>query len=111
MLVILIIFMVVAPTIQHGVKVDVPEATMSPIEAKEVQMIVSITKDGKIFINKLETDYKTLEMKLKKIYENAPTKELFLKADKKVPYENVMKAMAAIKRAGISKIGMITEPE
>ena len=111
MLVILIIFMVVAPSIQHGVKVDVPEATFTPIESKEVQVVVSVTKNGQIFINNLETDYKNLQIKLNKIFEKNPNRELFLKADKKVPYGNVMRVMASIKGAGISSIGMITEPE
>ena len=111
MLVILIIFMVVAPTIQHGVQVDVPEATFTAIESKEVQIVVTVTKTGEIYINKLKTDLKNLELKLRKIFEKNPDKQVFFKADKKVAYEHVMKAMAAIKKAGITKLGMITEPE
>jgi biopolymer transport protein TolR len=110
MLVILIIFMVVAPTIQHGVKVDVPEATFTPIESKEVQVVVSVTKSGDIYINNFKTDSDNLGLKLNKLFKRVNQKELFLKADKNVPYGSVMKAMAAIKNAGFSKIGMITEP-
>ncbi|MFC1855115.1 protein TolR [Thermodesulfobacteriota bacterium] len=112
MLVILIIFMVVAPTIQHGVKVDVPEATFTPIESQEVQVVVTVTKKGDIYINNFKTaGVKNLQAKLAALYEKNPERELFLKADKNVPYGTVIKAMAAIKSAGIDKIGMITEPE
>jgi len=115
MLVILIIFMVVAPTMQHGVKVDVPEATLVPIDSSQVQVVVSVEKSGKIHISygktTRETTFKQLGAALKNIFERSENKELFIRADKKVPYGTVMETMAEIRRAGISKIGMITEPE
>lgn len=111
MLVILIIFMVVAPTIQHGVEVEVPEATLSPIESKEEQIVVSVTKSGDIYINKSSVKLEDLQVKLANIFKRGAKKELFLKADKEVPYGTVMETMALIRKAGISKIGMVTEPE
>lgn len=111
MLVVLVIFMVLTPTMQHGIEVDIPKATFSPIETKEMQIVVTVTKKGDIYINKLSTNLENLEMKLKKIFEKNPDKEIFFKADENVPYGFVVKAMAAINRAGITKLGMITEPD
>ena len=77
--------------------------------------MVTVTKKGDIHISYLntshKTDFKSLQLKLNKIFERNPNRELFLKADKDVPYGTVMKTMAAIKGAGITKIGKITEPE
>ncbi len=111
MLVILIIFMVLAPTIQHGVVVDMPKASFEPIKSTEIQMVVTVTESGDIYINKLKTDLAKLELKLSKIFAKNPDRQVFFKADKKVPYGYVVKAMAAIKKAGITKLGMITEPD
>ncbi len=110
MLVLLIIFMVTAPMLQQGFDVDLPKVAAKDIPAKEERLVLTITKKRKIFINEHPVDLLKLRKKLQKICKNRADKEIFLKADKNVPYGFVMKAMAEIKEAGISKLGMITRP-
>jgi len=110
MLVLLIIFMVTAPMMIHGVKVDLPITESKSIKSKEDPLILSITKKRLIFIEDYNVTFNALKGKLKKIVANRAGKEILLQADKDVPYGFVMKVMSQVKEAGISKVGMITEP-
>ena len=110
MLVLLIIFMVTAPMMIHGVKVNLPITESKSIKSKEDPLILSITKKRLIFIENYNIEFKSLQGKLKKIIANRAETEILLQADKDVPYGFVMRVMAQVKEAGISKVGMITEP-
>jgi len=110
MLVLLIIFMVTAPMMIHGVKVDLPITESKSIKSKEDPLILSITKKRLIFIENYNIEFKALKGKLKKIFTNRAETEILLQADKDVPYGFVMKVMSQVKEAGITKVGMITEP-
>lgn len=110
MLVLLIIFMVTAPMMIHGVKVNLPITESKSIKTKEDPLILSITKKRLIFIEDYNVTFNALKGKLKKIVANRAGKEILLQADKDVPYGFVMKVMSQVKEAGISKVGMITEP-
>ncbi len=105
MLVLLIIFMVTAPLLQQGIDVDLPQAKgkeMSPAE----RAIITIKKDGKIYLNKDKVTMKILSATLSK----NRNREVFLKADKDVPYGMVVTVMGELRSIGIEKLGMITEP-
>jgi biopolymer transport protein TolR len=110
MLVLLIIFMVTAPMMIHGVKVNLPITESKSIKSKEDPLILSITKKRLIFIEDYNVTFNALKGKLKKIVANRAGTEILLQADKDVPYGFVMKVMSQVKEAGISKVGMITEP-
>jgi len=110
MLVLLIIFMVTAPMMIHGVKVNLPITESKNIKSKEDPLIVSITKKRLIFIENYNVTLNDLKGKLRKIVANRAGKEILLQADKDVPYGFVMKVMSQVKEAGISKVGMITKP-
>jgi len=110
MLVLLIIFMVTAPMMIHGVKVNLPITESKSIKTKEDPLLLSITKKRLIFIEDYNVTFNALKGKLKKIVANRAGKEILLQADKDVPYGFVMKVMSQVKEAGISKVGMITEP-
>lgn len=110
MLVLLIIFMVTAPMMVQGVNVSLPEAESGPISSDDNQLVVSIDKDGKIYINDLNVTTDFLGEKLKRILENRTGKEVYLRADKMVSYGVVVSVMTEIKGAGIEKLGMLTEP-
>jgi len=110
MLVLLIIFMVTAPMMIHGVKVNLPITESKSIKSKEDPLILSITKKRLIFIENYNVEFKSLKGKIKKIFANRAEKEILLQADKDVPYGFVMKVMSQVKEAGITKVGMITEP-
>jgi biopolymer transport protein TolR len=106
MLVLLIIFMVTAPLLQQGVDVDLPQAsgqTLSPAE----RVIITIKKGGKIYLDKSSVTLDTLRTGLS----GKTGEEVFLKADKDVPYGIVVAVMGELREIGIEKLGMITEPK
>ncbi len=110
MLVLLVIFMVTAPMMQQGVQVNLPKAETKALPAQEESVIVSIEKSGRVFINSTEIPAGDLRAKLSDMFASRSKKEVFLKADKDVPYGEVVKTMAEIKGAGIERLGMVTEP-
>jgi len=111
MLVLLIIFMVTAPMMMQGVEVNLPQTTAKRIKSQEDPLILTITKKKQIFIETHRIKLKDLEKKALKIFENRREKEILLKADKDVPYGFVIKVISRIKKAGIEKLGMVTEPD
>ena len=110
MLVLLIIFMVTAPMMTHGVKVDLPETESKSIKTQEDPLILSITKENEIFIEDYKVELDDLRDKLSKIFANRAAKEILLQADKSISYGFVMTVMSQVKEAGITKVGMVTEP-
>jgi biopolymer transport protein TolR len=111
MLVLLIIFMVTAPMMQQGVDVDLPKTTTQPMRVNDEPLILTVKKDGKLFLGRQEIPQAELQQKLEAIFEGKDGKELYLRADQAVPYGLVAKAMAAAREAGATKLGMVTEPE
>jgi biopolymer transport protein TolR len=110
MLVLLVIFMVTAPMMQSGFDVDLPQVKAKTIQTNEKPLIVTISKDKKIEILDYEFTLDRLKSKLEFISQGRVDKEIYLKADKTVPYGFVMEVMAEIKDAGYEKLGMITMP-
>jgi biopolymer transport protein TolR len=110
MLVLLIIFMVAAPLVQHGVDVELPKANSKNLTAEEELLTITLTKDKKIFLNKMEIELVQLKEKLLRIFKQRTDNQLLFKADKDLPYEFVIQVMAEIKNAGIEKLGIITTP-
>jgi len=114
MLVLLIIFMVTAPMMEKGVDVNLPEVTQAPnLEAAKESLIVSIDSRGRIFIGKqaVESPDKLVAV-LQQILASRDSKEVYLEADKVVPYERVVRVLAAVRRAGVTRLGMVAlEPE
>jgi biopolymer transport protein TolR len=109
MLVLLVIFMVTAPMIQQGVEVNVPRVSASALPGKEEQFVVSITRNQEVYLNDTKLGFDQLTEKLQAIAVARPDREVFVRADEEVPYGAVIKAMAAIKAAGIENVGMVTE--
>ncbi len=110
MLVLLVIFMVTAPMMQQGMQVNLPKAQAKGLEAQEQSVVVSMDRSGRLFINSDQVSFDDLRGKLAALFANKAKKEVFLKADKDVPYGEVVRTMAAIKGAGIERLGMVTEP-
>jgi biopolymer transport protein TolR len=110
MLVLLVIFMVTAPMMQQGMQVNLPKAETKALNAKEETVIVTIERSGKVFLDRTEIPADQLRAKLKAMFASRSKKEVFLKADRDVPYGDVVKTMAEIKGAGIERLGMVTEP-
>lgn len=110
MLVLLIIFMVTAPMMMQGVEVNLPKTTTKHIKTREDPLILTVNKKREISIENYQIRLEDLESKLQKILKYRRDKEVLLKADRELPYGFVMKVIAGVKRAGIEKLGMITEP-
>jgi biopolymer transport protein TolR len=108
MLVLLIIFMVTAPLMQQGIDVNLPRAKGKELPPEERISIV-VKKGGTIFLNDNSLSKQDMINKLKAISKLNPN--VFLKADKDVPYGTVVEIMGDIKEAGIEKLGMVTEPK
>jgi len=110
MLVLLIIFMVAAPMMVQGVNVSLPEATAKQLSSGEDQLVISIDKDNRIYINNYNVSLDFLQEKLAKILKNRQDREVFLRADKGITYGMVVRVMSEVKGAGVEKLGMVTEP-
>lgn len=110
MLVLLVIFMVTAPMMQQGVQVNLPKADTKAMTPAEESVVVSVDKNGKVFIDKNEVPAGELRQRLSDMFVTKAKKEVFLKADAGVPYGEVVRTMADIKGAGIERLGMVTEP-
>ncbi len=111
MLVLLIIFMVTAPMMTQGLEVDLPETTAKSLRQKEEPIIITLDKEGKIMLGKIEVGQALFRQQLEKQFGQDKEQPIFLKADKRVAYGVVVNIMAEIKAAGFDKLGMITEPK
>jgi biopolymer transport protein TolR len=111
MLVLLVIFMVTAPIIQQGVQVNLPQTQAGAIPGKEDQLVVSINRNGRVFLNDTGMTPVELGQKLRAIRGIKADKEVYLRADQDVRYGVVMRVVAEIKQAGIEKVGMVTRPQ
>jgi biopolymer transport protein TolR len=111
MLVLLIIFMVTAPMMMQGVEVNLPKTTTKYIKTESEPLILTLTKKKEIFLEDSKIKVEDLRTKILKVFENRREKELLLKADKDLPYGFVIQVIAEVKRAGIDKLGMVTEPQ
>jgi biopolymer transport protein TolR len=111
MLVLLIIFMVTAPMMQQGIDVDLPETTTQNLCIRDEPLVLTVKKDGEYFLGRREIPEAELGDKLAAILQGLDRKEIFLRADKGARYGAVVKALAAARQAGATKLGMVTEPE
>jgi biopolymer transport protein ExbD len=110
MLVLLIIFIITVPVLTHSVKVDLPRADNTPNELKPETINVAVNADGTIFWNETQVTLEDLEARLTGEATKEPQPEVHIRGDKAAPYEYVIQTMAAVQRAGILKLGFVTEP-
>jgi len=110
MLVLLIIFMITAPMLQHELDVNLPVATGTPQVQVEDRVVLTVNKQGSIYLDQTAYTLDTLRPKLQALYQTRRNKDIFLRADADVPYGKVVQVMDEAKKAGILKLGMITQP-
>jgi biopolymer transport protein TolR len=110
MLVLLIIFMVTAPMMMVGVEINLPQTKAQSIKTQEDPLILTVNKKGEIFLEEHAMKLEELGTKIETIFKYRRDKEVILRADKDIPYGFVINAMAEVKRAGVTKLGMVTEP-
>jgi biopolymer transport protein TolR len=110
MLVLLVIFMVTAPIIQQGVQVNLPQAKAAAIPGTDELLVVSIAKNGKIYLNDNVMTLDELGTKMRAIRTNLADKQVYVRADQDVRYGLVMQTIAELKQAGVDRVGMVTRP-
>jgi len=110
MLVLLIIFIITVPVLTHSVKLDLPRAENTPNEIKPETVNLSVTADGQLHWNENAISEEELERRLAAVAQQQPQPEIHIRGDRKVDYEHVIKVMAAAQRAGLHKLGFVTDP-
>ena len=110
MLVLLVIFMVTAPIIQQGVEVNLPQAKASPVTDEVEPLIVTVSREGQVYLNDNEVTPAELRTKLLAIRNLDTQKPVYLRADRDVRYGSVIATIGEIKGAGIEKLGMMALP-
>ncbi|MBL8376373.1 MAG: biopolymer transporter ExbD [Burkholderiales bacterium] len=110
MLVLLVIFIVTAPLLTHAVKIDLPRASSSANQTKPDNVQLGIFADGRVFWNGSEIDAKSLPERFAEAARMQPPPELHLRAERAARYELVAQTMSAAAKAGIQRIGFVTDP-
>jgi len=110
MLVLLVIFMVTAPLLTQGVKVDLPDAASPPMQQNIEPLVITIRKDGRIYLQRHAIKLVQLVPRIKAIRKQKPGLPVFIRGDAKTPYERVARVMSQLAKANIQKVGLVTEP-
>ena len=110
MLVLLIIFLITIPVVTHTVPVKLPSETNKPYKTKPENVNIAIDKEGQMFWNERQIDQKELLTRLKAISVTKPQPEVHIRGDQETRYEFVGRVILTAQRAGIAKVGFITEP-
>jgi len=108
-LVLLLIFMLTAPLMYRGIDVNLPKTAGKPTAVEE-RMVLTLTKEHTVYLNDKVIPMATLEQHLQNIFRNRQDKTLYLRADQVLQYGFVVETMDRVRRSGIEKLGMVTEP-
>ena len=111
MLVLLIIFMITIPVMNHAVKIELPRASSQPNDARPENINLSIDAEGKLFWNSDMVDPAQLQARIAEAAGKSPQPELHLRAERTTQYEKVAQVMAAAHAGGLGKIGFVTDPQ
>ncbi len=115
MLVLLVIFMVTAPMLTQGVKVDLPQANSNPVDqTSEEPLVVTVNREGKFFLNiggeaDEPLDEQTLSLRVAAMVRLHPQQHVYIRGDAQVPYGRVVEAMALVQQAGVPSVGLLTK--
>ncbi len=109
MLVLLVVFMITAPLLTVGVKVDLPETSAPIIAGQDEPLAVTVSASGQIFLQETEVELKELVPRLTAITLNKPDTRIFIRGDKAIAYGVVMEVMGALTEAGFLRVALVTE--
>ena len=109
MLVLLVIFMVTAPLLTVGVPVDLPKTNAASIAKPDEPLIITVTRDGKVYLQETELSDTQLVEKLKAMTPDKAEQRIYVRGDKSVPYGRVMEVMSQLAAAGFNKVALIAE--
>ena len=108
-LVLLIIFMVTAPMLYRGMDINLPRSSSNTIKPEE-RVVLTVERDRRVYVDKDLIPLAQLQQKMDALHRKNPDVSVFLRADQDVPYGTVVQVMDSIKKAGIAKLGMVTDP-
>jgi biopolymer transport protein TolR len=108
-LVLLVVFMVTAPMLYRGMDITLPTSASNTIKP-EIRAVLTIEKDQRLYLDKDQVSLAQLERKLQLLKQEHADVSLYLRADRDVPYGVVVQVMDGVKKAGIEKLGMVTDP-
>ena len=108
--VLLIIFMITAPMMQGGVQVRLPRAEARPLQA-QTGLIVSVDSRGRIYVDQAAFSYEDFRATFRALVARRKPAAIYLRADRGVPYGDVVRVLAIIRTAGIRDVGLVAEPE
>ena len=109
MLVLVIIFMVAAPLVNIGVPVDLPKATLKPLNENQDPLVITVDADGNIFIQEAEITEEALAPRLRAVSQANPDLRIFVRGDRAINYGRVIQVMGLVSQAGFSKVALIAE--
>ena len=110
MLVLLIIFMLTAPIMQGGVDVELPRAEARPLSPKE-GMVVTVNRDGRIFVDQTPVTYRDFRVTFRSLVATRKPTGVYLQADDRVPYGDVVRVLAVVRGAGVQNVGLVAADE
>lgn len=108
--VLLIIFMIAAPMMSGGVDVQLPRAEVRPLPSSEA-MVVSVDREGRIFIDETRVTYNDFRVTFRALVESRKPAGVYLRADRRVPYGQVVRVLAVVRNSGIKDVGLVAEEE
>lgn len=108
-LVLLVVFMVTAPMLYRGMDINLPRSSSNTIKPEE-RVVLTVERDRRVYVGKDLIPLAQLPQKMDALHRKNPDVSVFLRADKDVPYGTVVQVMDSIKKAGIVKLGMVTDP-
>lgn len=109
-LVLLIVFMITAPIMQGGLDVELPRAEARPLQPKE-GMVVSVNRDGKVYVDNTPVSYRDFRATFRALVAQRKPEGVYLQADARVPYGEVVKVLAVIRLAGVANVGLVAADE
>lgn len=109
MLVLVVIFMIAAPLLTVGVPVDLPKASVDPINEEREPLVVTVDKEGRIYLQDAEIEQEALAPRLAAVSETNPDLRIFVRGDREIDYGRIMEVMGLVTDAGLSRVALIAE--
>jgi len=110
MLVLLVIFMITAPLLTQGIKVELPQAPAKPVDTQDLEtLVVTVNRKGRLYLDDRKITKKRLKQKVAKILKLRPKTPVVVRGDKRVAYGKVIETMVLLQEAGVPNVGLVTE--
>ncbi len=109
MLVLVVIFMIAAPLVSVGVPIDLPKARLNPVNAEREPLVVTIDRDGRIFLQETEIPAEALIPRLVAVSAENAELRIFVRGDREINYGRIIEVMGLVNEAGFSKVALIAE--